>query len=377
MHIELPPAELTNWPASGRLLDEPLTSKLGDFSVGHVQLTQGRQAGCQLIVVDGGRARVAICPTRGMSLWKARLDGIDCQWNSPVHGPIHPSWVAINDSTGIGWLDGFDELLVRCGLRSFGAPDIDAQGHVRFPLHGRIGNLPAQNVRCDLSDDGRVLTITGEVYETRFLVYNLRLQARYRIRLGDPAVDIHDTVTNLAGQSTSMQMLYHINFGRPLLGGGAQLHLATRQVTARDARAAQDIDSWSLYLPPTGGYAEQVYFSQPIAGQDGWVEALLTSADQTQAAAVRYQRETLPYFTHWKNTAAEADGYVTGLEPGTGYPNPRSIEEQQGRLVELEPGQSRDFKVQLVGISNRERIQQWSQRIAMLTGQQAARAASE
>ena len=42
-----------------------------------------------------------------------------------------------------------------------------------------------------------------------------------------------------------------------------------------------------------------------------------------------------------------ADGYVTGLEPGTNYPNPRSFEGQQKRFVKLTPGESVSFEVDL------------------------------
>ena len=42
-----------------------------------------------------------------------------------------------------------------------------------------------------------------------------------------------------------------------------------------------------------------------------------------------------------------ADGYVTGLEPGTNFPNPRSFEGQQGRVVKLGPGESARFEVEL------------------------------
>jgi hypothetical protein len=40
----------------------------------------------------------------------------------------------------------------------------------------------------------------------------------------------------------------------------------------------------------------------------------------------------------WKNTAALEDGYVTGLEPGTNFPNFKSFERQQGRVRMLPPG---------------------------------------
>jgi hypothetical protein len=51
----------------------------------------------------------------------------------------------------------------------------------------------------------------------------------------------------------------------------------------------------------------------------------------------------LPYLTIWKNTAAEADGYVTGLEPGVGFPFNRKVERQFGRVPRLAPGETRRF----------------------------------
>jgi hypothetical protein len=42
----------------------------------------------------------------------------------------------------------------------------------------------------------------------------------------------------------------------------------------------------------------------------------------------------------WRNTPAEADGYVLGIEPGTNYPNPRTFEMRHGRVVLLKPGET-------------------------------------
>ena len=52
---------------------------------------------------------------------------------------------------------------------------------------------------------------------------------------------------------------------------------------------------------------------------------------------------------HIKNVSdgLAADGYVTGLEPGTNFPNPRSFEGQQGRVVKLGPGETVKFEVEL------------------------------
>ena len=76
---------------------------------------------------------------------------------------------------------------------------------------------------------------------------------------------------------------------------------------------------------------------------------MLTNAAADRGVSMKYSTEQLPYLTIWKNTAAVEDGYVTGLEPGTGYPFNRHIERQFGRVPKLAPGQSRSFVID-VGI---------------------------
>jgi hypothetical protein len=70
---------------------------------------------------------------------------------------------------------------------------------------------------------------------------------------------------------------------------------------------------------------------------EGRTLVALVDPDEKLAASIRYSVEQLPAFTIWRNTAAEADGYVTGLEPGTDYPNSRAFERQKGRVVGLPP----------------------------------------
>jgi hypothetical protein len=293
-----------------------------------------------------------------MGLWKARIDNLDCGWSSPVPGPVHPAFVPVEESSGIGWLEGFDELLVRCGLRSFGAPDFDSAGMLKFPLHGRVANLPAQKVALELDAEHSLLHVTGVVRECRFLQYSLSLQARYTFAWGEPSIDVHDKVTNASGTPSEMQLLYHINIGEPLLAAGATMHLSAPRVVARNKHAASNLNNWQNYLEPTPGFSEQVYFTASQAGEDGWARSLLAAPDQSSGFAVHYQIDTLPYFTQWKNTVAEQDGYVTGLEPGTGFPNPRTFEQAKGRLVQLQPGESRDFRLKLEATRSAERVAQ-------------------
>ena len=54
-----------------------------------------------------------------------------------------------------------------------------------------------------------------------------------------------------------------------------------------------------------------------------------------KGVVLRFRNDQLPAFTLWKNTGGLRDGYVTGLEPGTNYPNARPFEKAQNRVVTL------------------------------------------
>ncbi len=102
-----------------------------------------------------------------------------------------------------------------------------------------------------------------------------------------------------------------------------------------------------MYAAPAAGYSEQVYFTDLAAGSDNLTHVLLENAARTLGVSVGFDKRQLPCFTLWKNTAALADGYVTGLEPATNYPNPRSFEEKQNRVLQLAPGATARFDVSL------------------------------
>ena len=331
-------------------------------------LRGGKREGVDLIDVDNGKLRFTVVPTRGMGLWKARQDKTRYGWNSPVKGPVHPNFVPVSEPSGLGWLEGFDELLCRCGLISNGAPEFGASGALAYPLHGRIANLPAHRVEVATDDSTGELSVSGTVDETRFLFHQLRLKATYSTRLGENRLKLTDEVTNLSGNPAEMQLLYHINFGPPVLDAGAQIVAPVKTIVPRDGRAAEGISEWSRYAAPQAGFTEQVYFFELLGDADGNTRVLLKNAQGSAGVCLSYSTRQLPYFTLWKNTAAEADGYVTGLEPGTNYPNPRSFEGQQGRVVKLAPGASVTFETQLEFLTDAQSVTAAEAQVAALQG---------
>jgi hypothetical protein len=317
-----------------------------DWSIRKRTLRGGLRDGVDLIEVHNGALSFSVLPTRGMGLWRGDYRGNALGWRAPVLGPVHPQYVHLTDRGGLGWLAGFDEWLCRCGMSSNGPPgeDVftDARGQAQrapLTLHGRVANLPAQTVEVRVSlDPPYELTISGEVEEAALFFPQLRLTATYTTVPGSNRVVIHDVVENRSARPAEMQMLYHCNLGPPFLEAGSRVLAPVREMAPQTPRAAEGIDTYDTYAGPLTGFAEQVYLYDLLADARGQTLALLINPHSDRAVALRMNHTELPCFTVWKNTAAVEDGYVTGLEPATNFPNFKTFERQQGRVRVLPPG---------------------------------------
>ena len=334
------------------------------FSIGMQRLTGGLSDGVDVVTVSNGRLSLQLLPTRGMGVWRGEVDGVRLKWNSPVERPVHPAFVDPMRRGGIGWLDGFNELICRCGLSWHGAPGNDVirddEGKVIseqfLPLHGRIANIPAHRVFADVDADR--VSVTGVVDEGCLFGGRLRLESTLSLGRESAAFEIVDVISNLASQPAEVEMLYHCNIGEPFLSAGSVLHAASTEVAPRDTKAAEGTGMWNLLQGPTPGFAEQVYYTQAATDKSGQGIAVLTDANSQLAFCVRFDTSTLPWFVLWKNTQAEADGYVTGLEPGSSFPNPRMAERKGGRVLSLGSGESITFRLQFEIAADKSRVRQ-------------------
>lgn len=308
-----------------------------DWSVRKCTLRGGRRDGIDLIEVHNGALSFAVLPTRGMGLWRGEYRGNFLGWRAPVQGPVHPRFVDQEERGGIGWLRGFDEWLCRCGLGWNGPPGDD--NGARLTLHGRIANTPAfyVEVRVNL-DPPYEVSVIGQVEEAGLFLGNLRLTTLYTTVPGSNRLVIHDVVENLGAQPAEMQLLYHCNVGPPFLGPGSRVIAPIHEMAPLTPRAAEGIDTHDTYAGPTVGFAEQVYCYDLLPDASGKTLALLASAAADRGLVLRWHTRELPCFTVWKNTGALEDGYVTGLEPATNFPNFKTFERQQGRVRRLPPG---------------------------------------
>ena len=181
--------------------------------------------------------RVAL--DRGFDLLQAEYRGIPIGWRSPV-GPRHPGLASPEESRGWGFLRSFTGLLATCGLDHALAPA--TAGAARYiypgftetdhPLHGRIAQIPARLLGYGERWEGESCTLwaEGEVAQTAVFGENLVLTRRIEAALGGTAITVADRVENRGFRPTPHMLLYHYNFGYPLLDEGAELLIPSRRL---------------------------------------------------------------------------------------------------------------------------------------------------
>lgn len=323
------------------------------WSIRKYTLHGGRQEGVDLIVLDNGRLQITVIPTRGMGVLRVEMGEIRLGWDSPVREVVHPQYIDLGSRGGLGWLEGFNEWMARCGLEFAGHPGRDKfinntgdEAEMDLTLHGKIANIPASEVEVIVDrDPPHRLRIRGRVDERMFYGPKLELWTEISTLPGSETFQISDRITNHGAHPQEFQIIYHANYGPPLLEAGARFVAAAHQVTPFNDHAAKAVKSYDEYTAPTTGFIEQVYCLRPRADAEGRTTIMLHNAAATRGVTMSYLVEHLPYLTLWKNTSALAEGYVTGLEPGTGFPSNRRYERAAGRVPKLAPGASREFTI--------------------------------
>ncbi len=361
---------VAEWQISNRELKDKAAWEIKKY-----RLHGGKQEGVDVIVVNNGKLTFTVIPTRGMNVMKVVMGDLTLGWNSPVKEIVHPQFVNLQSRGGLGWLEGFNEYMVRCGLEWAGHPGKDKfinntgdEAEMDLTLHGKIGNTPASEVEVVIdraSKDAPLrLHIRGRVDERMFYGPKLEMWTEISTEVGASTFRIEDTLKNYSAYEQEFQIIYHANYGPPLLEAGSRFVAAIKEIRPFNAHAAEGLNNFAEYVAPTKGFVEQVYGIIPLADEQKHSTVMLHNAAGDKAVTMSFAPEQLPYFSLWKNTTATEEGYVTGLEPGTGFPPNRSIERKAGRVPKLQPNQTRQFSIE-VGLHNtKEQVERGKAKIA-------------
>jgi len=332
-----------------------LRKKVGNlnslFGITDYVLNDGPGKGVRIFDVRNGNGlELHIAADRGLDIPQLSFHGINMGFCSKV-GMRHPSFYA---EDGVrGFLKQFNAgMLTTCGITYAGSPGED-EGR-KLGLHGPYDNTPAQGVAAYQACNGDeiLLKVAGSVKETCVFEEHMRLDRVITVSTECNQIAIHDTVTNLGFADTPLMLVYHVNFGYPMLDEGAEVYTNAASIIPRDGIAAKGLHQSDAIEQPTIGREEECFMHSDFAGPQA--SAMLYNKKLGIAGIVSFDAEAFPILCQWK--CMRAGDYALGLEPTMAGVENRSVARKEGRLTMLKPGETKAFDIRLRFIDDKEQI---------------------
>ena len=323
-----------------RMTQDEFRARFGNPSqiaaVKRYTLREGRADGVDAVDVSTGTGLTfTVVPGRGMDIAWLQYDGKPVSYITKG-GMSH---AAFYESGGFKWLYNFYcGMLTTCGLTQAGDPGHD--GRYDLGLHGRVANLPADHVSTSAQWEGDeyVLRVKGTVSDAVIFGENLVMTREIVTKLGSNTLQIRDVVENVGFDKTPFMLMYHMNFGYPVVSENSRLIGAFSPGETNGT--PNDPEEFTRFEAPTPGVGEKVFFHQPLTDADGNTAVGIANDELNFGAYIAFNRSQLPCFTQWKMMGAQ--DYVVGLEPGNCNPLGRIPAREQGKLQYLEPGETHE-----------------------------------
>jgi len=324
--------------------------------VRRVVLDDGNSKGVTALEFSTGSGfEFTVLADRGMDISAASYGGRSLCWRSPS-GDVAP---AFYNPSGLEWLRMFfGGLIATCGLTYAGAPTTD-QGEP-LGLHGRYASLAARDVACGGFWEGNqyVLYARGTMREAHLFGPNIVLRRTITALLGESRLIVEDEVENEGFTRQPFMLVYHCNFGFPLLDASTRLYAPARKTVARFTLKPAPEKVWSRFDNPAPGIGEAVFYHDLKADRRSNVTVVLANDDfdggRGFGAYLRYRQRELPKFIQWKMPGEGA--YVLGLEPANCWVDGRDAERKNKTLQFLRPGEKRTMCLEIGVLEDRRAI---------------------
>lgn len=277
-----------------------------------------------------------VLPSRGFDIGDTWYRGTPLSWFSPVSDAR-----ALPSPSGTEWLSRFTGgLLTTCGFGTIGAEG-NGEG-----MHGRASHLPGDQVSWRVAADGSI-TLEAVIESTSLFGPSFALRRRYRASTdheGTTHLTVTDDLTNIGPEAAALSLLYHLNFGAPLVAPGSRVLVESAEVTA--AATHPEVPDWGTLPLPAARITEAVFEHHDVVSDaQGFARATILSSAADLAVTIDWSARTLPHLYQWVFPTARR--WALGIEPATApLFGPRRVGEHAGAPM-MAPGQSQTHEVRI------------------------------
>ncbi len=339
--------KVTKMEILGKIYDEKLLLKYSGTmeslnTARRIMLLDGKAKGTEAIeVIGGGGLELLILVDRGLDIVSARYKGVNLGFLSK-NGITGLSGINPHEDEFLHYFSG--GLLTTCGLRNAG-PNCREEGGEYHPIHGRYNTLPAQDISIKwISKD--IVEIYGVVRETALFGCQLKMSRTITIDTSKSIIKINDVLENESVSAEEFMLLYHFNFGFPMLQDGCKVMFEeSDHVTPRNIDAEAGIDTHTEIIAPDDNYKEQVFFHIQKGDSNKVGKVSLVNSSLGLEVTLKQSLETLPVLAQWKSM--RSGDYALGLEPTNSFIKGRVEERKNGTLKTIQPFSKEYFELEL------------------------------
>lgn len=304
-----------------------MKKKIGHFDqvafVRPITYTDGRAKGLDALQFYNGVLDFTVLKNRCMDIGDMRYKGTNIAFfaRSGLMAPqiFDLEW-NLHEQSGL--MGGF---MFTCGLSNTGSRC--EEGGLRYPCHGQIRATAAEECRWGTEQNGKIrLYAQGKMSEAVLQGIHLTLRREIETNYLRPGFTIADTITNEGYKEEPVLLVYHTNFGWPLLDEDTRVVIPS-EVERRERMSAPQDDA-----------EEIVIAHNAIADEHGYVVCRVENDRLGIGASMTYLKDQLPCLGEWRS---EVSGdYVTGIEPGICGVEGRAELLKSGKARFLKPGES-------------------------------------
>lgn len=240
-------------------------------------------------------------------------------------------------------------MMYTCGLTNVG-PGVVDEGNYHAE-HGRIGMMPAEDVSLQKTE--KEVILTGTVRDSLLCGYHMELKRTLTFPIQGKEIRIDDQVTNLEALPAELMLLYHFNFGYPLLAPGSRV-VKGEGNTIDLIHHEQITENYRQVGQAQEHKKEELYCHTNTPDKQGFGYAAVVNDKLRLGGYIKYKLDTLPLLIHWKNMCAH--DYCVGLEPSNTYIMGRKKERENGTLPVLKPYETQTFHTALGVLEGEEEI---------------------
>ncbi|MDO4275714.1 MAG: aldose 1-epimerase family protein [Eubacteriales bacterium] len=267
-----------------------------------------------------------VYPGRGLDIGEASYNGAPVSYVTK-NGVKNPAQLWAGDFER----NFFAGLLTTCGLdNAGGACEVDGDF---FPTHGRLNLTPAQSytIKKYWEEEKYFVECSGQVRLSALFGENLVLRRRIRIQAGVSKIFLKDEIVNEGYVKAGYMLLYHCNFGYPVVSDDSVVVTNHRRIEYLDEQSEKlGRDGKELSAPVPGQPQSAFTRWEP---KEGRVKAAVINTKLRLGAAVECDGRELDRFCEWMSLAS--NDYAVGLEPGKNGPDGRKKALEDGTVIWL------------------------------------------